>query len=48
MVDHVDYLIAYAWHPTSNARDLVEYAEKKMEKGVIQVTNLAPLHRGAL
>ena len=29
MVDHVDYLIAYAWHPASNARDLVEYAKKK-------------------
>ena len=28
-VDHVDYLIAYAWHPASNARNLVEYAEKK-------------------
>ena len=29
MVDHVDYLIAYAWHPASNARNLVEYAQKK-------------------
>jgi hypothetical protein len=29
MVDHVDYLIAYAWHPASNARDLLEYAQKK-------------------
>ena len=29
MVDHVDYLIAYAWHPASNARDLVEYAGKR-------------------
>ncbi len=28
MVDHVDYLIAYAWHPASNARELVEYAYK--------------------
>ena len=28
MVDHVDYLIAYAWHPASNARELVEYAQK--------------------
>ena len=28
MVDHVDYLIAYAWHPASNARDLVEYAQR--------------------
>ena len=29
MVDHVDYLIAYAWHPASNARELVEYATQK-------------------
>ena len=36
MVDHVDYLIAYAWHPASNARDLVAYAEKHG----IRITNL--------
>lgn len=48
IVDHVDFLIAYAWHPASNARELVEYAEKKIGKGIIQVTNLAPLHRGTL
>lgn len=48
MVDHVDFLIAYAWHPASNARELVEYAEKKVGKGIIQVTNLAPLHRNTL
>ena len=29
MVDHTDYLIAYAWHPASNARDLLEYAEHR-------------------
>ena len=29
MVDHVDYLIAYAWHPASNSRNLVEYASQK-------------------
>jgi len=29
VVDHVDYLIAYVWHPASNARDLMEYAQKK-------------------
>ena len=29
VVDHVDYLIAYAWHPASNARELVEYAKRK-------------------
>lgn len=39
MVDHVDYLIAYAWHPASNARDLVEYALKKGSK-IISVVNI--------
>lgn len=29
MADHVDYLIACAWHPASNARNLLEYARKK-------------------
>ena len=29
VVDHVDYLIAYAWHPASNAQELLEYAGKK-------------------
>ena len=38
MVDHVDYLIAYAWHPASNARDLVEYAQKREEKQLITIT----------
>ena len=29
VVDHVEYLLAYAWHPASNARELVEYARKR-------------------
>lgn len=29
MVDHVDYLIAYVWHSTSNAWELVEYAKRR-------------------
>ena len=40
MVDHVDYLIAYAWHPASNARDLVEYAKKREQRSLISVTVL--------
>ena len=28
VVDHVDYLIALAWHSASNARELVEYAKR--------------------
>ena len=41
VVDHVDYLIAYAWHPASNAQDLVEYAQKRQQKSGIQITLLA-------
>lgn len=41
LVDHVDFLIAYASHPASNAKKLVEYAERKAVKGLIKVTNLA-------
>lgn len=40
VVDHVDYLIAYAWHPVSNARELVEYAQKRQQKNGIQITVL--------
>ena len=40
MVDHVDYLIAYAWHPASNARDLVEYARNREQRNLISVTIL--------
>lgn len=40
MVDHVDYLITYAWHPGSNARDLLEYARKREEHNLITVTTL--------
>ena len=37
-VEHVDYLIAYAWHPASNARDLLEYAQKRERQNLIAVT----------
>ena len=40
MVDHVDYLIAYAWHPASNARELVEYARTREKRNLISVTDL--------
>lgn len=41
MVDHVDFLIAYAWHPASNSRDLVEYAERRGHHGLLTVENIA-------
>lgn len=37
MVDNSDFLIAYVWHPASNARNLLEYARKRS----IHVQNLA-------
>lgn len=39
-VDHSDYLIAYVWHPASNSRDLVEYAQSRERNGKISVTLL--------
>ena len=41
MVNHSDYLIAYAWHPASNARELVEYAQKREKQGIIRITILS-------
>ena len=41
VVDHVDYLIAYVWHPASNARELVKYSQKRQQKSGIQITLLA-------
>ena len=38
MVEHVDYLIAYAWHPASNAREVVGYARNRERKGEIGIT----------
>lgn len=40
MVDHSDFLIAYTWHPASNSRELVEYARKREQLGLIHVTML--------
>lgn len=40
VVDHVDYLIAYVWHPASNARELLEYARKREQRNLITVTVL--------
>lgn len=42
VVDHVDYLIAYAWQPGSNARALVEYVYAKKSNTII--TNLEQSH----
>jgi len=40
MIDHVDYLIAYAWHPASNTWNLLEYARKREQKNLLVITLL--------
>jgi len=40
MVDHADYLIAYAWQPASNSRNLLEYALTRERNDLITVTAL--------
>lgn len=42
VVDHADYLIAYVWHPASNARELAEYAESREKKGSLIITLIKP------
>lgn len=42
MVRNSSHLIAYAWHPASNAREILEVALKRQERGEMRVTNLAP------
>ena len=41
MVNNSDWLIAYVRHPASNARNLLEYAQRREKKGLIHIENLA-------
>lgn len=43
VVDHIDYPISYAWHPASNARELVEYAKRRRGQNYLQITMLEKL-----
>ena len=36
-----NFLIDYVWHPASNARNLLEYAQARERKGLIRIENLA-------
>ena len=37
-VDHSDYLIAYVWHAGSNARNILEYAEKRSSLNITRLS----------
>jgi hypothetical protein len=41
IVDRSDWLICYVRHGASNSRNLLEYAERRAKKGLIQFENLA-------
>ena len=40
MLNHSNFLIAYVRHPESNAREMVEYAESRENRGLMQVTRI--------
>ena len=48
MVRNSSHLISFAWHPSSNAREILEAALKRQERGEMRVTNLAPKGEGYL
>ena len=37
-VEHSDHLIAYAWHAGSNARNILEYAEKRSSLNITRLS----------
>ena len=41
MVDACDWLVCYVRHGASNSRNLLEYAQRREKKGLIQITNIA-------
>ncbi len=41
MVTECDWLICYVQHSASNSRKLLEYAERRQKKGLIQIENVA-------
>ena len=40
MVDTCDWLVCYVRHGASNSRNLLEYAQRRASKGMIQIKNI--------
>ena len=40
MVDTCDWLVCYVRHGASNSRNLLEYAQRREAKGIIQIVNI--------
>ena len=41
MVDTCEWLVCYVRHGASNSRNLLEYAQRREKKGLIQIINIA-------
>ena len=41
MVDTCDWLVCYVRHGASNSRNILEYAQRREKKGLIQIKNIA-------
>ena len=41
MVDTCDWLVCYVRHGASNSRNLLEHAQRREEKDLIQIINIA-------
>ena len=41
MVHTCDWLVCYVRHGASNSRNLLEYAQRREKKGLIQIINIA-------
>ena len=41
LVDTCDWLVCYVRHGASNSRNLLEYAQRRKKKGLIQIKNIA-------
>ena len=46
MVDTCDWLICYVRHGASNSRKLLEYAQRRAERGLIQIENIGENESG--
>ena len=40
LIDTCDWLVCYVRHGASNSRNLLEYAERRKKKGLIQIENI--------
>ena len=46
MVDACDWLVCYVRHGASNSRKLLEYAQRRAERGLIQIENIGENESG--